>query len=392
MAAAVPTLTDGVVTLRAHHDGDIDRCVEQSADPLSRQWTTVPVPYGRDDARRFVREAMPGGWDTNQEWGFAIEVAGRYGGTMSLRNEGSRRAEVAYGSHPDVRGTGAMERALRLLLAWGFAPVAEGGRDLETVIWWANRGNLASRHLAWAVGFTFGGTVRRWLAHREEHLDGWVGSLHRDDPRQPSSPWYVAPLIVGATVVLRAGRPGDSARIVEGCQDEVTSYWLGRLPSPYTTRDAEEFSTHRAEAMATGQQVSWTIADPDTDALLGVVNLFDIRPGRAAEVGYWLHPDARGRGVMTEAVRLAVRHGFVPEYDGGLGLDRVVLVAAEDNVASRRVAERLGFTLVGRERGSIDVRDGRRDGAVYDVLAGELDQASRDTVAPADSGSWPSDR
>ena len=54
-----------------------------------------------------------------------------------------------------------MSRALRVLLAWGFAPVAEGGRGLETVVWLANRGNWASRRLAWSVGFSFDGDAAR---------------------------------------------------------------------------------------------------------------------------------------------------------------------------------------------------------------------------------------
>ena len=159
----VPRLSDGVVTLRAHTEDDVERIVEQCVDPLSIAWTIVPVPYTRDDAKRFVRHAMPGGWETDQEWGFAVEHEGRFAGTVSLRNRDEGRAEVAYGSHPDARGRGVMARALRLLLAWGFAPEAEGGRGLETVVWLANRGNWASRRLAWSVGFTFDGTLRGWL-------------------------------------------------------------------------------------------------------------------------------------------------------------------------------------------------------------------------------------
>jgi len=63
---------------------------------------------------------LPAGWVDGSEWGFAVEVEGRYAGTISLRNEGPGRAEIAFGSHPDVRGTGAMERACQLLVGWGF--------------------------------------------------------------------------------------------------------------------------------------------------------------------------------------------------------------------------------------------------------------------------------
>ena len=36
----VPTLTDGVVTLRAHGEDDVRGVLEQSTDPVSQAWTT----------------------------------------------------------------------------------------------------------------------------------------------------------------------------------------------------------------------------------------------------------------------------------------------------------------------------------------------------------------
>ncbi len=363
---AVPTLTDGVVTLRAHRDDDIERCWEQCQDPVSQAWTTVPIPYTRDDARRFIREAMPGGWAADQEWAFAMEFEGRYAGTVSLRNEGDARAEIAYGSHPDVRGKGVLERALRLLLAWGFAPDPDG-RGLESVIWWANAGNWASRKLAWRVGFSFDGRVRRWLPQRGELLDGWVGSLQRGDELAPRTRWLDVPRIEGEKVRLRMHRPDDLDRMHEGATDPVTASWLGRMPVPYSREAAAEFLLHRSEGMARGTDLHWMLADPATDALLGTVSLMHIAEGMT-EVGYWAHPDARGRGVMTEAVRLACRHAFIDPDDGGLGLHRVYATVAVDNVASRRVLEKVGFHLVGTERQSVLVRDGVRDGAAYELL------------------------
>jgi RimJ/RimL family protein N-acetyltransferase len=368
----VPTRTDGVVTLRAHGEDDIPGALEQCLDPLSQQWTTVPVPYTLDHAKQFVRHAMPGGWATDEEWAFAIEAVDpasgepRFGGTVSLRNEGEGRAEVAYGSHPWIRGRGYVERALRVLLEWGFAE-----RDLHTVIWWANQGNWASRKVAWRLGFSYDGTVRRWLPQRGELLDGWVGTLLRGEEMVPRNRWLEVPRIVGERVVLRAHGESDVDRVLEACTDERTVHWLGQLPQPYTRESAEEFVRNRPEGMARGTDLHWAIADADTDLLLGVVSLMHIGNGRndhMAEVGYWAHPAARGRGVMTEAVRLAARHAFVDEPDGGLGLRRLTGFSAVDNTASRHVLEAAGFTQFGTERQAILVRDGWHDCAGYELL------------------------
>ncbi|MCW2858038.1 MAG: putative GCN5-related N-acetyltransferase [Marmoricola sp.] len=368
----VPTLSDGVVTLRAHRDDDIPGCLDQSIDPLSRRWTRVPDPYTLEDAQRFVRHAMPGGWATDQEWGFAVEArdpdgVARYAGTVSLRNEGSGRAEIAYGAHPWARGHGILERALRLLLEWGFTEL-----HLDCVIWWAEEGNWASRKLAWRLGFPCDGTVRRWMDHRDGLADAWVGSLLRDDVRQPRNAWYDVPRIVGTGLVLRRHQDSDAPRVQEACTDERSVYWLGLLPHPYTFADAQTFLRTRSDSMARATGVHWVIADPDSDDLLGVVSVMDIGSHTGPEIGYWAHPDARGRGVMSEAVRLVVRHCFIDAEDGGLGLDKVRLVSAIDNAASRRVAEANGFREVGTERGGTICRDGRHDAMIYDLVPGDL--------------------
>jgi len=347
---AAPHLTDGIVTLREHRESDVDRIVEQSRDPVSIRWTVVPTPYSPDDAKRFVRHMMPGGWATDQEWGFAIEHDGRFCGTTSLRNRGEGRAEVAYGAHPDARGTGVMERALRLLLEWGFAE-----HDLKMVFWLANVGNWSSRNLAWRVGFDIAdGAVRRWLPHRGELTDAWLGTLLPEDVRQPRHPWLRVPVIDAGTVRLRPLKDDDLTRVVEACSDPGSRTWMRRLPDPFLPEHARHWIERKRLGAATGDAVSWAIADPDTDLMLGSVDVFGIdRLDRQAEVGYWVHPDARGHGVAVAGCRAAVRHALIAEEDGGLGLQRVDAIAAVANAASCGVLRSAGLREVGLEHAAM---------------------------------------
>ena len=188
----------------------------------------MPIPYSMDDARDFILGFVPGAWESDKEWGFVVEAEGRYAGHIALRNEGDRRAEIAYGSHPWVRGTGHMEHALRMLLDWGFRE-----QDLATVIWLANVGNWASRRLAWKLGFSFEGTLRQWLPHRGELRDAWAGTLLADDPREPQRRWIDDVVLEGpACGCGRSARttPNGSSRRA-GTSGPGT--WLGDLPSPY---------------------------------------------------------------------------------------------------------------------------------------------------------------
>jgi RimJ/RimL family protein N-acetyltransferase len=118
--------------------------------------------------------------------------------------------------------------------------------------------------------------------------------------------------------------------------------------------------------------------DPESDASLGAVGIDHLRDalGTAGEVGYWTHPDTRGRGVMSEAVRLAVRHAFVPRQDGGLGRRRLQLDAADGNLASQHIALANGFVQVGRDRQAEPLGDGTFvDLLRYDLLVEEWDAA-----------------
>jgi len=359
----VPTLTDGVVILRKHSEDDIGGIVEQSNDPLSIAWTTVPQPYGLDDAKRFVREIMPGGWASDEEWGFAIEVDGRFGGTVSLRNKSDRRAEVGFGAHPAIRGTGAMERALRLLLEFGFAE-----QGLEVVGWWANAGNWGSRKLAASVGFSIDGTVRRWLPHRGELVDAWVGTLLKDDPREFRIPWLDVHRVQGNGLVLRPMTDEDVPRIVEACSDHRTQHWLGGLPSPYTDESARSYLHGQREKLAANGGVTWAITEPEAsgDRLLGAISLFDHTPEVEVEIGYWAHPEARARGVMTRAVPQVTAYAFET-----LGVAKVKVGAAAENTASLHVIEACGFRRYGVERLGTRVGDGHADLALYDLLREE---------------------
>jgi RimJ/RimL family protein N-acetyltransferase len=363
----VPTLTDGTVTLRALDDGDVPGVLEQCLDPQSIRWTQVPVPFGLTDALEFVHEIAPGAWADGSQWIFCVDAGpgglpdgSRYAGNVALRDEGRGRAEIAYGAHPVARGTGVMEAGLRLLLEWGF-----GRMGLETIIWRADVGNWASRKLAWRLGFSLDGVLRGSQFSRGRLVDAWVGTLLRGDPREPSRRWFTVPVLEGDGLRLRPFRSDDVDRIVEACSDERTRQWLGRLPAPFGEAEARCWLGRQEEGHAAGEQVFWAVADADSDVLLASLELFDIDEV-AGELGYWTHPDARGRGVMTRAVHTATSWAF-----DDLGLQRMRLACAPDNAASRRVAEANGFRQYAVERLSTTTREGRGDVVRYDVLVTE---------------------
>jgi ribosomal-protein-alanine N-acetyltransferase len=363
-----PTLADGVVTIRKPALEDVEDLVQLCRDPQMVRWTSVPSPYEQMHAHAWLAMGRDG-WVSKSRHQFVIEADGRLAGTLELRQEGAGMAEVGFGLAAWARGHGLMARALRLVIAWGFD---EAGIDV--VQWRAEVGNWASRRAAWAVGFKVYGTVPALLEHRGLRVDGWIGALHRGEPLTPAHTWLEPELVLGRDITLRAHREDDVPRIVDGCRDQQTAHWLSHLPRDYTAEDARDHLHRIRVDHANGQAVFWSVAAGTDDRMLGEVRLLLRDPlNGSSEIGYWTHPDARGRGVMTEAVMLAVRHALLPVQDGGLGLVTVALRAATTNVASQRVAQKAGFTRTGIDRSGERLGDGTLADVVrFDLLADEL--------------------
>lgn len=174
---APPVLRDGDLVLRAHRPEDAQEVHERCQDPEVVLNTTIPQPYGLADAESFI--ALTARWWADGTIAtFAVELDGRCAGSVDLRMEEGAWAETGYVLSPWARGRGAMTRAVRLVTGWGFDELGLAG-----VRWKARRGNEASRRVAQRCGFAVEGTVRGLLVHRGQRLDGWIGSLLRDDPR-----------------------------------------------------------------------------------------------------------------------------------------------------------------------------------------------------------------
>ncbi|MBT0770310.1 GNAT family N-acetyltransferase [Kineosporia sp. J2-2] len=371
-SSLVPQLTDGLVTLRELRDDDVDTIVAYCNDPAMERWTTVPWPYRREHAVEYV-VAGRRSWAEGSRFDFGIEYEGRLVGAVDLRRPVlPALAEIGFALAPQARGRGLMARALRLVLPWG------ARQGIEVVQWRANAGNWASRRAAWSVGFTVQGTLPGLLEHRGTIVDGWLASMRLTPgaPLLPAHPWFDPVTVTGHAVRLRAARDSDVPRFVQGLSDPECRWWLpGMRDKAFTDEEARAQLRRNRENEATGKSLSWVVTDADRDVMLGEVVVFihSQRDGQG-EVGYWMHPEGRGRGLATEAAFLAARHALLPLDEGGLGWANVGLRASVDNVASRRVAEKAGFRPAGTERGIRRPPDDspRVDLARYDMIPGDL--------------------
>jgi len=365
VTATAPERTDGVVTLRAFRSDDIDEMVVMGRDPDAVRYTSIPHPYERAHAEEWVAE--PGkDRSTVACWAVEAEDGGRprFAGSVDLRGH---PPEIGFALAPWARGRGHMARAVRLATRWAFA---EAG--LPVVHWRAQAGHLASWRVAHACGFAFHGELPLSIPHRGVLRDAWQASLRPTDDGRPRTTWWPTPVLENDRVRLRPAADADIPRITEACRDPQTRHWLPDLPDPYTDDDARAFVRQGALEASLGRRVGWTVADPADDRLLARITIFRLNDPlnpTGGEIGYWAHPDARGRGVVGAALELLVAHAFAPIADGGIGRHRLQIGTAWGNTASRHVAERVGFTLVGHFHADGIVGGGAlNDGAWYELL------------------------
>lgn len=169
----------------------------------------------------------------------------------------------------------------------------------------------------------------------------------------------------GGDVLLSVPTPGDVDAITQACQDPDVAAWT-TVPNPYARRDAEAFVRDVVgPGWTKGTSLTWAMREASDGRLLGMVGLGGIADG-SAEIGYWVAPWARRRGVAGMAVRLVADHAL-----DGLGLERVVWCAFVGNWPSRRIAWRTGFRMEGTIRAHLVQRGARRDGWVGTLLAGD---------------------
>lgn len=143
---------------------------------------------------------------------------------------------------------------------------------------------------------------------------------------------------------LRQFIPADADHLFHLDNDpEVMRYINGSTPTPSAViendilpgfcRYDDHFGVWAAESKETGEFIGWFSLRPTDDT------------DNEAALGYRLNRAAWGKGCATEGVRALISQGFT-----AWGLKRIVATTYEENLASRRVMEKAGLTLIRRFR------------------------------------------
>ena len=139
------------------------------------------------------------------------------------------------------------------------------------------------------------------------------------------------PVLHGELVTLRQHRESDLEPVFERCLDDDTRRYT-TIPLEYTREMAQEYLTGLLEPSPA--LISWAIEVDGSYA--GTIDLRALAVADGAgDLGFVTHPAFRGRGVMSEAVRLVVTHAVdgLGWHEGALGGPRGQLGQRQDGLA-----------------------------------------------------------
>lgn len=176
--------------------------------------------------------------------------------------------------------------------------------------------------------------------------------------------------LIAGPLLIRPYCEEDASALYEAARESLpaVSRWLPWCHENYSIEESREFTSSRAVAAQGDEWHSFAIFEKDGGRFLGGVGLnFINRVHQMANLGYWVRASAAGRGVATTATRAVARFGFEQ-----LGLQRIEIVAAVDNIPSQRVAEKAGAVREGVLRNRLLIRGEAQDAVLFSLVREDL--------------------
>ncbi|WP_084780598.1 GNAT family N-acetyltransferase [Bacillus massilinigeriensis] len=147
--------------------------------------------------------------------------------------------------------------------------------------------------------------------------------------------------------------------------DEVTKFY--DIETHTSEKEAADLIKQLSYRYSNGEQIRWGITFKNSNEIIGTCGLHEIeREHFKAEIGYELHPDYWGKGIMSEVITKVVEYAF--SY---MGLHRVEAFYHPLNIASKKALEKSGFQYEGLLRKRFFVKGRFMDVEISSIIKEE---------------------
>lgn len=174
-----------------------------------------------------------------------------------------------------------------------------------------------------------------------------------------------------SNLIIRPLRPDDRERLfcaVSESKNDINP-WMNWCHNNYSIRDADEWISCCLEnwALDKGDR-EFAVFDMTDFRLVGCVGINQINHvNRFANLGYWVRSTRKNAGLASAMARLAAQFAFEK-----LGLVRLEIVVRPENLASRRVAEKIGAQFECNARNRLLYQGKPHHATVYSLIPGDL--------------------
>ena len=169
------------------------------------------------------------------------------------------------------------------------------------------------------------------------------------------------------SILMRTYRATDVEAVYEAVRESVKEImpWMPWCHENFSMEESASYVLSRDEAWEREEEYAFAICDAGAGRLLGSCGLNQFnRAYQFCSLGYWVRTSAAGRGVAPTAARRLAQFGLEE-----LSLQRIQIVMAVGNAASRRVAEKAGAKQEGVLRKRLLVRGQTQDAFMYSLVA-----------------------
>ena len=111
-------------------------------------------------------------------------------------------------------------------------------------------------------------------------------------------------------------------------------------------------------------RIQWGITLKSTDTIIGTIGYHRIeKENFRAEIGYMLHPQYWGKGIMSEAISVVINYGFRE-----IKLHSIKAVINPENIASKKLLENFKFIQEAYFKENFFFEEKFYDSAVFSLL------------------------